>query len=111
MQTQSIDKQEIIQATDECVMCGLCLPHCPTYNTSQIESESPRGRIALVRALYEEQLSADKFLHHHLENCLHCLNCQQACPANVDYEKIIDAGRAKTTSQSNGLKDIQQSII
>ncbi len=101
----------IIQASDECVMCGLCLPHCPTYNAAQIESESPRGRIALVRALYEEKLSADKTLQNHLHQCLSCMNCQHACPANVDYEKIIDAGRAKTAIQASWSSKIKQSFV
>ena len=111
MQTLSIDKQKIILATDECVMCGLCLPHCPTYNAAQVESESPRGRIALVRALYEEKLTANKTLHDHLDHCLNCMNCQHVCPANVDYEKIIAAGRAKTTEQNSCINSIQQSFI
>lgn len=111
MQTDSINSQEIIQATDECVMCGLCLPHCPTYNAAQIESESPRGRIALVRALYEEKITVNKTVHDHLHQCLSCMNCQHVCPANVDYEKIIDAGRAKTAIETTGIKSLQQSFI
>ena len=57
---ENISKQEIIAATDQCVMCGLCLPHCPTYAIAKMEPESPRGRIALVRALYEEQLEVSE---------------------------------------------------
>ncbi|MGH1537052.1 MAG: (Fe-S)-binding protein [Gammaproteobacteria bacterium] len=98
---ESIHKQEIIDATDQCVMCGLCLPHCPTYKVAKKESESPRGRIALVRALYEEQLEVSKSIHTHLDHCLTCMSCVNACPANVDYEKIIDAGRAVTHHQQN----------
>ena len=111
MQKDSIDPQEIIQATDECVMCGLCLPHCPTYNIAQIEPESPRGRIALVRALYEEKIPTNKTLHDHLHQCLSCMNCQDVCPANINYEKIIDAGRSKTASEINFISAVKHSLI
>ncbi len=75
-------------------MCGLCLPHCPTYAVSQHEGESPRGRISLVKAFLEEQLDPSPALNQHLQSCTTCLKCQQVCPANVDFEAIIDAGRS-----------------
>lgn len=108
---ENISKQEIIAATDQCVMCGLCLPHCPTYAIAKMEPESPRGRIALVRALYEEQLEVSESIRSHLDHCLTCMSCEQVCPANVDYEKIIDAGRAETSKQSNTITRPQQLLL
>jgi glycolate oxidase iron-sulfur subunit len=96
--------QAIIAAADECVMCGLCLPHCPTYSIAKTEAESPRGRIALVRALHEGKLDATDTITSHLNHCLTCMSCERACPANVDYEKIIDAGRAITHKQNKSLQ-------
>ena len=111
MLTDTINKHEIIRATDECVMCGLCLPHCPTYKIEKLEPESPRGRISLVRALYEEQLKPSKSIASHLDHCLTCMKCEYACPANVDYEKIIDAGRAITHSHQGFVKKIQRGFL
>lgn len=108
---ETINKQDIIDATDQCVMCGLCLPHCPTYTVAQTEPESPRGRIALVRALYEGKLDSSETIRSHLDNCLTCMNCERVCPANVNYEKIIDAGRAVTYKQDSLLSLFQQSTL
>ncbi len=102
---------EIIQATDECVMCGLCLPHCPTYQVAGNEAESPRGRITLVRALFEEKLRPSETLVSHLDNCLTCLSCQYVCPANVEYEKIIDMGRDLTANEHTLTYRFKQSSI
>ena len=111
MQINPINKQEIVQATDECVMCGLCLPHCPTYKIAMLEPESPRGRIALVRGLFENKLQTNETIRLHLDHCLTCMKCENVCPANVDYEKIIDAGRAITDSQQSLSKKLQQSFL
>ena len=75
-------------------MCGLCLPHCPTYQVSKTESESPRGRISLVKAFMQGQLAPSDALSQHLHSCTGCLNCQNVCPAKVEFEQIIDAGRS-----------------
>jgi glycolate oxidase iron-sulfur subunit len=83
----------LTKAADQCVMCGMCLPHCPTYQVSQNEAESPRGRISLVKAFSEGQLGASASLETHLQSCTGCMKCQQVCPANVLYQDIIDSGR------------------
>lgn len=99
MLSTRLNNKDIIAATDKCVMCGLCLPHCPTYSITKNEAESPRGRIALVRALHEDKLSPGPALTNHLDQCLACMNCMAVCPAKVDYAKILDAGRDITNQQ------------
>src|SRR3569832_2200017 len=34
---------ELKRLTDQCVMCGMCLPHCHTYHLTRDEAETPRG--------------------------------------------------------------------
>lgn len=111
---ETFNKQEIheiISATDQCVMCGLCLPHCPTYSIANTEAESPRGRIALIRALYEQQLEVNDTISMHIDQCLTCMNCERVCPANVDYEKIIDAGRVITREQQSPVQRATHALL
>lgn len=106
-----LNDKDIIAATDKCVMCGLCLPHCPTYSITKNEAESPRGRIALVRALHEDKLSPAPALISHLDQCLACMNCMAVCPAEVDYAKILDAGRNITTQQHTFRHRLGRSLL
>lgn len=77
-----------------CVKCGLCLPHCPTYQETRHEAESPRGRIMLMQALAGGDVAQSASLEAHLDACLGCRNCERVCPAQVPYGELIDAGRA-----------------
>ena len=40
-----------------CIRCGRCLPVCPTYQETQLETFSPRGRLNLLRAVEDGRLA------------------------------------------------------
>jgi glycolate oxidase iron-sulfur subunit len=82
-----------LQLADQCVKCGMCLPHCPTYGVTRNEAESPRGRIMLMQGLATGTLVADAAVEAHLDGCLTCRACEVVCPAQVPYGRLIDAVR------------------
>jgi len=86
-------REFLVEGVDRCVKCGLCLPYCPTYLVTRNEVDSPRGRLSLMAALAQDQLRADATLTTHLDQCLHCLRCQRACPAEVGYAGLIDGAK------------------
>jgi glycolate oxidase iron-sulfur subunit len=97
-----LNDAQLLQQADRCVKCGLCLAVCPTYRLLRQEADSPRGRISLIQALLQGELGPEQGLETHLRRCLHCLNCQKACPSGVEYNRIIDAGLAKLPARDQG---------
>jgi len=90
-----LSNQDLLRLADQCVKCGLCLPHCPTYAKTRHEADSPRGRIALVQGWLTGQLDMTPGLAAHLDGCLLCRACESACPSLVAYGRLLDGARAR----------------
>src|SRR6266480_289113 len=83
------------EGLDSCVHCGFCLQACPTFLATGDESDSPRGRIELMRALEAGELApADPGVALHLDRCLGCRGCEPVCPSGVSYGRALEAARA-----------------
>jgi len=81
--------EDILRA---CVHCGFCNATCPTYQLIGDEDDGPRGRIYLMKQMFEgETVSNSTQLH--LDRCLTCRNCETTCPSGVQYSKLLDIGR------------------
>lgn len=79
----------------QCMHCGMCLPSCPTYTATWRERSSPRGRIALMRAIADGRLEMTRSFAEEIYFCLGCLACTSACPAGVDYATLFEHARAE----------------
>ncbi len=77
-----------------CVHCGLCTSSCPTYRILGDELDSPRGRIYLMKQMFEQDRPASSTDVRHIDRCLSCLSCMTACPAGVNYMHLVDQARA-----------------
>jgi glycolate oxidase iron-sulfur subunit len=78
----------------QCMHCGMCLPTCPTYDETRHERNSPRGRIALMRAVADRELAVTEAFADEMSYCLGCLACQTACPAGVNYAELLETARS-----------------
>lgn len=77
-----------------CMRCGFCLPTCPTYIQSGYkESHSPRGRIALMKAVVDGLIEPDEDVENTLNVCLGCRACEPVCPSGVNYGHLLEEAR------------------
>jgi glycolate oxidase iron-sulfur subunit len=75
-----------------CVQCGQCTVNCPTFRILNDDWDSPRGRISLIRQLFEGQPSGSD-LQLHLDRCLTCRSCEAMCPEGVRFGRLLDITR------------------
>jgi glycolate oxidase iron-sulfur subunit len=87
---ERMDEDELMN----CMRCGFCLPTCPTYIESGFqESHSPRGRIALMKAVVDGLIEPDEDVEHSLNMCLGCRACEPVCPSGVRYGHLLEEAR------------------
>lgn len=79
----------------QCMRCGFCLPTCPTFALTGRERSSPRGRVALARAVAEEQLEFTAAVRDEAFFCLDCRACTSACPSGVRAGEIMEVCRSQ----------------
>ncbi|MDA8194176.1 MAG: (Fe-S)-binding protein [Thermaerobacter sp.] len=92
----------ILDEINHCNKCGFCLPACPTYVLTGSELASPRGRIAMVEATLRGEIGAGGALEEALSSCLGCRACETACPSQVPYHRILEAGRDLLRASRSG---------
>ncbi len=82
-------------ASLDCVHCGLCVQHCPTYLATGRETANPRGRIYLMRALLEGRIEPGPEVVEDLDLCLVCRACESVCPSGVRFAEVMADTRSR----------------
>lgn len=96
---------------EPCVQCGQCTFVCPTFRLLDDEWDGPRGRIFLIKQMFEGKMPSPGSLppaytlktlrrdtieanvQEHLDRCLTCRSCEASCPQGVRYGRLLDIGR------------------
>ena len=85
---------DMADGLQQCIRCGMCLEACPTYGITGLETESPRGRIHLMQALFDGRIEPHPETRVHIDRCLGCRACEAVCPSGVRYGALLEHTRA-----------------
>src|SRR4029077_4393909 len=77
----------------QCIHCGMCLPTCPTYDATKVERNSPRGRIALMRAIADRSLEPSRIFGEEMYFCLGCVAFDTTWQTVVQHVQLFEAAR------------------
>jgi len=86
------DGEEADAILRKCVHCGFCTATCPTYQLLGDELDGPRGRIYLMKQMFEGA-PVTRSTQLHLDRCLTCRSCETTCPSGVQYGRLVEIGR------------------
>ncbi|RTL72713.1 MAG: glycolate oxidase iron-sulfur subunit [Hyphomicrobiales bacterium] len=100
---------EVESILRRCVHCGFCTATCPTYVLMGDERDSPRGRIYLMKEMFEKALPASPEVKTHVDRCLSCLSCMTTCPSGVDYMHLVDTARAHI--EETGPRSLKERVV
>ncbi|MGG3886304.1 (Fe-S)-binding protein [Brevibacillus panacihumi] len=93
MLKEALQKNLDYEELANCMRCGFCQPACPTFRETGYEAASPRGRIALMKAVADGVMEPDQDFVDQMNLCLGCRACEPVCPAGVPYGQLIEQTR------------------
>ncbi len=81
--------KELRDLVRSCVQCALCLPHCATWVATGNEVNSPRGRLLLLEAVFEDKydIVPEDYLDA-FDQCIGCRACEAMCPSGVPFSLL-----------------------
>ncbi|MCD6310426.1 MAG: (Fe-S)-binding protein [Candidatus Eremiobacteraeota bacterium] len=83
----------------KCLKCGTCLSVCPIYQEGKLETESPRGKMALLESASEGDISAAQKFRKVILYCLGCNRCAVVCPNQIPTNFLFYKARAILAEQ------------
>lgn len=91
-------KNEVYEEVSKCNKCGFCLPSCPVFLATGIETYAPRGRNAITRSIVEGKLEVSGQVEKSIYQCIGCRACVEACFPAVRTNDVVVTFRKRLAS-------------
>jgi len=102
------DEGEFAYAARSCNGCGRCRTQssvermCPVFRVGPAEESTPRAKANLLRGVLTGELNPEHLASEQLkeiaDQCVHCYQCRDECPAAVDIPKLATETKAQYVS-------------
>jgi glycolate oxidase iron-sulfur subunit len=76
-----------------CNKCGFCQANCIVYKDVLKEAYSTRGRLRLIKALADGEITRTPYYDRIINSCLLCGECSANCPSGVKAHDLIQLAR------------------
>ncbi|MDE5833606.1 MAG: (Fe-S)-binding protein, partial [Desulfovibrio sp.] len=86
--------KSVASSLSSCSGCGQCQSACPVFRLTGVESDGPRGKISVIRAVADGDLTMEEAAAA-LSRCVLCGACSRACPAGVPATRAFEEARGR----------------
>lgn len=103
-------EKEILDLTQSCIDCKICMDSCDTYSVTQDELKSPNGRLKISEKVFKNKdISENELIG--LYTCTLCAMCDLVCQQNIPISDIIQSAKIKLVEQGKAPLAIHNKII
>ncbi|MEM2922067.1 MAG: (Fe-S)-binding protein [Candidatus Bathyarchaeia archaeon] len=95
---------DYVEEVQRCMRCGFCRTLCPSFSYIGWETSSPRGRMQLLKAYLDGQMSMNDAVKERIYECTLCGYCLWRCPAGVKTIDVLKAARGHLLEMDKGLE-------
>ncbi|MBN1801835.1 MAG: (Fe-S)-binding protein [Candidatus Lokiarchaeota archaeon] len=105
-----LDEKLLLNQVQSCIECGLCLDFCDTFQVTQDEFKSPRGRLKIAGKIFSgQEVSNEEIIG--IYTCTLCAACDLKCQQEIEISEIVHATKVKLVSKKLGPLPNHEKII
>ncbi len=78
-----------------CASCGNCTMVCPVFNEMEWEQYGPRGKLSVMKSIFEGKADFDEEFARKIFLCSLCEHCSSVCTTSIQLDRFWELTRAE----------------